>query len=331
MMRRVGRAAIVVVLALGVAVAVMAARGASSRQRPATTACATASAPETGILVGTSPVDHDLHQAGAWTADVNLVASAAAQYGAHVVLDRIGSGPGSSDVIYNRRVASGNGQNSLICGIQVRGAQAALVQAFTDEQAATTPGPVNVISAVLRMEAHLGALPHAQTTNVVIFGNAVQTAAPIDLADPVQLADPVATLQTVVAQGFTKRNSCAGWQVYMVDGSLTPAGGLDALQDEQLREFWREFFAWCGGRLVVWDSTLIAFPASGQVEPGELDDTRTPPDHRPACRSSPVRAGPGSASARRRDAPRRARPQAPVHLPERNRRHRGLHGGRRRR
>ena len=85
-----------------------------------------------------------------------------------------------------------------------------------------------MISAVLRMEAHLAALPHAQTTNVVIFGNAVQTAAPIDLADPVQLADPVATLQTVVAQGFLKRNSCAGWQVYMVDGSLTPAGGLDA-------------------------------------------------------------------------------------------------------
>ncbi len=267
MMRRVWRAAIVVVVALGVAVAVMAARGASSRQRPATTACATASAPETGILVGTSPVDHDLHQAGAWTADVKVVAGAAAQYGAHVVLDRIGSGPGSSDVMYNRRVASGNGQNTLICGVQVRGAQTALVQAFTDEQATTTPGPVNVISAVLRMEAHLGALPHAQTTNVVIFGNAVQTAAPIDLADPVQLADPVATLQTVVAQGFLKRNSCAGWQVYMVDGSLTPAGGLDALQDEQLREFWREFFAWCGGRLVVWDSTLIAFPASGQVEP----------------------------------------------------------------
>jgi OOP family OmpA-OmpF porin len=50
----------------------------------------------------------------------------------------------------------------------------------------------------------------------------------------------------------------------MVGGSLTPTGGLSTLQDEQLREFWREFFAYCGGRLVVWDSTLIAFPASGQ-------------------------------------------------------------------
>ena len=53
----------------------------------------------------------------------------------------------------------------------------------------------------------------------------------------------------------------------MVDGSMTPAGGLSALQDEQLREFWREFFARCGGRLVLWDITLIAFPASGEVTP----------------------------------------------------------------
>lgn len=47
----------------------------------------------------------------------------------------------------------------------------------------------------------------------------------------------------------------------MVDPS--PAG-FSGLQNEQLREFWREFFAACGGHLVLWDSTLI-FPASGQV------------------------------------------------------------------
>jgi outer membrane protein OmpA-like peptidoglycan-associated protein len=117
------------------------------------------------------------------------------------------------------------------------------------------------------MEEHLAAFPHAGPTNVVILGDAVQTAGPVDLADPVQLADPVAALRAVAAQGLLPRNSCAGWRVHMVDGSLTPAGGLTALQDEQLREFWREFFARCGGRLVLWDSTLIAFPASGQVEP----------------------------------------------------------------
>lgn len=256
----------VVVAALAAAVMGMAARGTSSRGR-VTVPCCTANTPAIGILVGTSPVDHSLHQTGAWISDASVVAGVAGQYGTHVVLDRIGSGPGASDVMYNARVASDNGQNALIRSTEVQQAETGMVQAFGKEQATTTPGPVDVISSVRLMEEHLAAFPHAKTTNVVIFGNAIQTAGPVNLADPVQLADPVTTLRAVTAQGLLPRNSCAGWRVHMVDGSLTPAGGLSALQDEQLREFWREFFAWCGGRLVLWDSTLTAFPASGQVEP----------------------------------------------------------------
>ncbi len=266
--RRIRPIAVLAVAAVALAAAVMgmAARGASSHRR-VTVPCCVASTPAIGVLVGTSPTDHDLHQAGAWAADAKVVAAVAGQYGAHVVLDRIGSGPGSSAVMYNARVASDNGQNALIRSTEVQQAETGLVQAFGKEQASTTPGPVNVISGVRLMEEHLAAFPHAGPTNVVILGDAVQTAGPVDLADPVQLADPVAALRAVAAQGLLPRNSCAGWRVHMVDGSLTPAGGLTALQDEQLREFWREFFARCGGRLVLWDSTLIAFPASGQVEP----------------------------------------------------------------
>jgi outer membrane protein OmpA-like peptidoglycan-associated protein len=265
------RARLIAVLAVAAAVLAaavmgMAARGTSSHRR-VTVPCCTADTPAIGILVGTSPADHDLRQAGTWTAGARLVAGVAGQDGAHVVLDRIGSGPGSSDVMYNARVASGNGQNSLIISTQLRQAEKDMVRAFGTEQASSTPGPVDVISGVRLMEEHLGAFPHASTTNVVIFGGAVQTVGPVDLADPVQLADPVAALRDIAAQGLLPRNSCAGWRVHMVDGSLTPAGWLSALQDEQLREFWREFFAWCGGRLVLWDSTLIAFPASGQVQP----------------------------------------------------------------
>lgn len=257
---------IAVIAALAAAVVGIAARGTSSRGQ-LTVPCCTAGTPAIGILVGSSPADHDLHQAGAWGADAKMVAAVAGRARAHVVLDRIGSGPGSSDVLYNARVSSGNGQNFLVSRTQLEHAEMAMVQAFGNEQATTTPGRTDVISGVRRMEDHLGAFHHAKTVNVVIFGNAVQTAGPVDLADPVQLADPATALQAVAAQGLLPRNSCAGWRVHMVDGSLTPAGGLGALQDEQLREFWREFFARCGGRLVLWDSTLIAFPASGQVGP----------------------------------------------------------------
>lgn len=266
-MRRVRLAAVAAAAALLAVIMAVAVRGSSSPARSATTAAETASIPAVGMLVGTSPADHDLHQAGTWTADARTVAAVASQSGAHVVVDRVGAGPGSSDVKYNARVSSGNGQNVLIRGTQLQHAKTALVQAFGKEQATTTPGPTDVISGVQAMERHLSVFPHATTTNVLIFGNAVQTAGPINLADPVQLADPVATLQTVVSQGLLARNSCAGWRVSMVDGSMTPAGGLNALQDEQLREFWREFFDRCGGHLVLWDTTLIAFPATGEVAP----------------------------------------------------------------
>ena len=217
-----------------------------------------------GLLLGTNPADHAIHQARAWAGDARLVAGAAGRSGAHVVIDRFGAGPGSSDVMYNARVASSGGLNQLITRTQTQGAEQAMERAFAREAASTTPGPINLVSGVRSLAQHLQAFPH-QSTDVVIFGDAVQTAAPVNLADPLQLADPKGTLRSAISQGLVSPAECRGWRVYMVGGSLTTAGGLSALQDEQLREFWREFFAYCGGRLVVWDSTLIAFPASGQV------------------------------------------------------------------
>src|ERR1700722_16482558 len=120
---------------------------------------------------------------------------------------------------------STNGQNSRIKQTQLGQAEKGMTRAFGTEQATTTPGQVDVISGIRLMEEHLAAFPHGRTTNVVIFGNAIQTVGPVNLADPVQLADPVAALQAIAAQGLLPRNSCAGWRVSMVDGSLTPAGG----------------------------------------------------------------------------------------------------------
>ena len=255
----------------------------SGARSPVVTPGGHTKAPAIGILIGTSPADHDLKQASTWISSAWVLARAAGQSRGHVVIDRFGSGPGSSQVTYNAQVASTTGQNALTSGIQVHEAEKAMTHAFRAEQASVTPGPTDLISGVSRMAQHLQVLPHT-TTDVVIFGDAVQTATPVNLADPVELADPRATLHTVVSSGLLSRGECRGWRVYMVDGSLTPVGGLSSLQDEQLREFWREFFAWCGGRLVVWDTTLIAFPASGQVPPAAW----TRPGHRQVIVSLPA-------------------------------------------
>jgi outer membrane protein OmpA-like peptidoglycan-associated protein len=237
----------------------------AGRVDPALVSPSTADTPAIGMLVGASPVDHALRQAGPWAADARLVAAVAGTSGAHVIIDRFGSGPGSSDVMYDARVTSTAAQNGLIRKTRVQAAEKSLEKAFGEEQATVTDGSTDVISGIRAMAQHLSVFRHTKTISVVIWGNAVQTAAPINLANPVQLADPQATLRVVISRGLLP--NCSGWRVYMIDGSLSPAGGPSALQDEQLREFWREFFTRCGGQLVLWDTSLIAFPASGQVQP----------------------------------------------------------------
>ena len=221
--------------------------------------------PAIGVLVGTSPVDHDADEAGAWSTAVKLVAGVAGAWQAHVVLDRFGSGPQSSQPAYDARVASTNAQNSLMAGVQLQRAENNLVRAFGTEQSTVTPGQTDLIGGIGVLEQDLGAFGHPAITNVVIFGSAIQTTGPVNLSDPVQLADPEIAIQRIRSEGLLAPGSCRGWRVHMVDGGLAPGGGLSDLQNEQLREFWREYFAACGGRLVLWDTSLIAFPASGQV------------------------------------------------------------------
>jgi outer membrane protein OmpA-like peptidoglycan-associated protein len=233
---------------------------ASTTTQPAATSGRSAHIPTTGILVGTNPGDHGLHMA--WTADARQVASVAGQSTARVIIDRFGTGPGSSDVLFNAPIASTDGLNELITQTQVKQAETEMVRAFDHEQATAIPGQVDLLSGIQEMEDHLRELDAARP-DVIVFGDAVQAAGPVNLADPVQLAATSLTLENVKAQGLLQASACRGWNVYMVDPA--PAG-FSGLQDEQLREFWREYFAACGGHLVLWDSTLI-FPASGQIAP----------------------------------------------------------------
>ena len=81
-----------------------------------------------GFWWARTQADRGLHMA--WTADARQVASAAGQSSARVVIDRFGTGPGSSDVMFNAPLASTDGQNSLIRQTQVKHAEDQMVRAF---------------------------------------------------------------------------------------------------------------------------------------------------------------------------------------------------------
>jgi OmpA family len=222
--------------------------------------CCTAPVPTTGIEVGTNPADQGWHQA--WAGEAGQIAAAAARSGARVIIDRFGNGPASSEVTFNAPVAaSASAQNFLIQEGQRDQAEKRMVAGFRAAMSPASSGQVDLLSGLQQMEQHLREA-NATSADLVVFGDAVQTTGPINLADPVQLADPKMSLETLRSAGLLQPGSCAGINAYMVNP--VPAGWNEQ-QDTMLREFWREYFQACGGRLVLWDSALVAFPASGQV------------------------------------------------------------------
>jgi hypothetical protein len=112
-------------LALTGCISTAANQSASTSGQPAPALATSARIPATGILVGTNPADRSLHTA--WTADAWQVARAAGQSSARVVIDRFGTGPESSDVMFNALLASSDGQNSLIRQTQVKHAEDQMV------------------------------------------------------------------------------------------------------------------------------------------------------------------------------------------------------------
>jgi hypothetical protein len=221
---------------------------------------ASAHIPATGILVSMNPDNRGDHQP--WTAQAGQVASAVGQSHARVIIDRFGAGPGSAEVTFDALVAPGSSaQNKLISDAQLVQAEKHMVVGFLTAMAITSPGPVDLLGSIVQMEGHLREV-HAMDPDLLIFGDAVQTAGPVNLADPVQLADPKMALAALKRAGLLQSGACHGINAYMIDPWPT---GWSSLQVTELREFWREYFEACGGHLVLWDSALVAFPASGQV------------------------------------------------------------------
>ena len=159
---RLAATATVGALALAGCSSMVANQSASPPNQPAVSV-SSAHIPTTGVLVATNPAEEDLHPG--WTTDAWQVASVAGQSGARVIVDRFGTGSGSSDVMFNAPLVSATGQNSLIIHAQVKHAEDEMVAGFRPgADPPPLPGRWTSSASIQVMEDHLREL-HAVKTD----------------------------------------------------------------------------------------------------------------------------------------------------------------------
>lgn len=217
----------------------------------------TASTPQGGqpliaVLTGTTSTNPKV--AAARGQAYAKVVSAASNERARLLVDTIGGGVFDEQLTVNEQIV-GAGANDLERDSDLQCKRQSAESGFAAAQKNRPSGPTDVLSALQVLQGHLSGVPRSET-DVVLFGDLINRAAPIDLTNPAALASPDAAIAQAQAKGLLP--DCKGWSVYAVT-----SGALDGERTAQLREFWRRFFNRCGGRLAVWDPALPTFPVPG--------------------------------------------------------------------
>lgn len=188
------------------------------------------------------------------------VVQASTRMNALLLGDVIGTGVHDADLAINANM-SPDGPNDLMRNSNGTCKREAASAAFADLSGRTVDGPVDILSALRTLEAHLAGLPK-NDIEVVLMSSMLNTSPSLNLDDPAVLsAGSEAVVTSLQTRGLLP--DCSGWHVYAIGAGRTPAGGLDGERNEQLRQFWSSAFTACGGSLVVYDTSLASFP----VEP----------------------------------------------------------------
>jgi outer membrane protein OmpA-like peptidoglycan-associated protein len=136
-----------------------------------------------------------------------------------------------------------------------------LVRDGYEKIASRAPGEkLDLISSLRGLAAGLPA-QQGGTMNLVVLGSATNTAE-VDLRERAVRQSPARSINALARAGLNFR--CDGWRVHMVGGGLTEAGSVPGTVDSELREWWRRYFAHCGGALVFYAPELTEFPAAAE-------------------------------------------------------------------
>jgi outer membrane protein OmpA-like peptidoglycan-associated protein len=197
------------------------------------------------------------------------VVDASARMNALLLGDVIGTGVNDADLAINADM-SADGPNDLMRNSNSTCKRQAASAAFAELSGRSVDGPVDILSALRTLEAHLVGLPRSDI-EVVLMSSMLNTSTALNLDDPAAFSPGIDSVVTSLStRGLLP--DCRGWHVYAIGAGRTPTGGLDGERNEQLRQFWSSLFTACGGSLVVYDTSLASFPiepvAGSALPPG---------------------------------------------------------------
>lgn len=153
----------------------------------------------------------------------------------------------------------GEGENQLFREQDLACKQDGATTVFAEMANAEPTGPRDLFGGLRAIASHLSGLDAGDSVDVLLLTSMVNGTPPLDMTDAGVLSQGAEAMLTTASQASLFPN-CSGWRVHAIGPSDV---GSDLATDTILREFWSGFFQRCGGELVVFDSNLVTFPASG--------------------------------------------------------------------
>jgi len=100
--------------------------------------------------------------------------------------------------------------------------------------------------------------------DVLLLSDMLNSSTPLDLNQPGVLSQNPESLVSQV-RSADLLPQCRGWNVYIVGAGVPATGSVSDLEYEQLQAFWTDFFAPCGGQVVLYQNQLTQFPVKALI------------------------------------------------------------------
>lgn len=231
------------------------------------------SKPVVAVLTGITAEDQSPPIDATRSAAMAMIVNAGFAMQARLVVDVVAGGVGGADLAINTQLQA-TGPNELFHQADVTCKKVGVSAAFARLLHQTAPGPEDVLGALRLLQSHLTGLTKGPI-DVVLLSNMLNGTDPLLLTAPGAFASgPAALVDAVVGAGLLP--VCAGWNVYLVGGGRTAAGGVSDATNAELQSLWSAFFARCGGRLVLYDSQITQFPVRAAAPPPKASSTPAP-------------------------------------------------------